>query len=458
MKNFLLASIMILGSLSLDVNPQDVYTLDGTIGKQIRIVRERTTHMDGEDQRCPNFRYILAEYEYTSANHDKLFYHVYQCLGDDVETLLAEKVYFSFTENGEKNTLPAGCPTIHIEPPKKQDPCQMGYAIGQVISRTVSNLVVPQLLSDSEGNPINGTPELQQVIALKAEIQATQSAVEFNEAQAKIIANLEEVIRNYANGTIKCITEKVIPQRSKDVELICSEQGAYDSVEDAIKSVLGDEVTCSHINCRGISDDLKGGNMVHRLGLEGDDWNIVAKEASYEPGREDFNGNIQLPVNGQSYMLIFAGVKNKVSPMTWNGSAVSQNLTCDANDVNQKFVFEDVGGFYRIKTPSGQYVIFGENHDIQYVEKIPVLQAGRGLWRIFFNQNGSISFVNRHNSNKTLGIDSISKKFNVRDLNQYEPYERFYLRNTCTNVFYQDVQDTRRSVFNDYETDAKIVN
>ena len=35
-----------------------------------------------------------------------------------------------------------------------------------------------------------------------------------------------------------------------------------------------------------------------------EDWDVQTVEESYEPGVADFNGNFQMPVDGESYMMI----------------------------------------------------------------------------------------------------------------------------------------------------------
>lgn len=59
--------------------------------------------------------------------------------------------------------MPAGCPPPVLTPPKEENPCEMGYNVGQVIARTLSNIIVPKFLDDKEDNPVKDSVEYQKV-------------------------------------------------------------------------------------------------------------------------------------------------------------------------------------------------------------------------------------------------------------------------------------------------------
>ena len=60
------------------------------------------------------------------------------------------------------------------------------------------------------------------------------------------------MVKDFAEKKINFFSEKIIPVEKLDIEFICTDQGAHKTIEDALDSVLGDEVTCHHINCSAI--------------------------------------------------------------------------------------------------------------------------------------------------------------------------------------------------------------
>ena len=75
---------------------------------------------------------------------------------------------------GPFNNLPKGCPPPVIIPPEKPDPCQMGYSIGENVSKTIANVVVPQLLEESPNNPFSEDPLFQEVKKIEEEISTNK--------------------------------------------------------------------------------------------------------------------------------------------------------------------------------------------------------------------------------------------------------------------------------------------
>lgn len=464
MQKLLLVSLLIFGTLSqLSTNdvvtPDDVSIIPGEVGQRVEIVKDEITKMTTNVD-CPNFRNVISKYKYEGDQLHFIFYHIYQCMNKQ-NVVQAERVYFSYTKNGTKHTLPKGCPPPTVEPPKEEDPCKMGFKAGQLIARTVSNLIVPQLLEDSASNPESETPEFQEILKLRREMEQTSDVNEFNDDQAKIIELYEQKIEAFAQERIKCFTENVIPNKKVDIEIICSQQGAYDSVHDALKSVLGDQISCGHMDCQAIEDAFDKDNMVHRFGLEGDDdWTVVSKETSLTEDTPDFNGNVQLPGNNTNYILQTAFIRqSKPSTLEWNDQRGRVNgvRTCSAGTNSQRFVFEKQFGFYRIRNAgSNKYIAF-RKHQLKYVE-LEDENDTTLLWRIVINPDGSVTFLNRHNPIKTLGINTLTNNLNIRIFNKYEKYERFFIRSDCTDAKSFTEENVERYAFGGETGDVVVSN
>jgi hypothetical protein len=70
---------------------------------------------------------------------------------------------------------------------------------------------------------------------------------------------LKNLIENFAEEKIKCFEEKLLPIEQTDIEIICANQGAHKSVEDALKAALNDQIDCSHVNCAQMEADIHDG-------------------------------------------------------------------------------------------------------------------------------------------------------------------------------------------------------
>ena len=467
MQKIVLLSILVIGTLS-EVTAEDVFS-QGTIGKELEVVVDKTTQIQDTTQNCPNFRYVCSRHEYTGPNHTEIFYHIYQCIKHDGVTVDAERVYFSYTRNGKKFDLPKGCPPPTPQAPEKKDPCKMGYDIGQTISETISNLIVPQLLEDDPSNPESQTVQFQKIDEIRKEMKKTDNMTEFNDAQLEAIKEYERLIEDFAKEKIKCFTENVIPNKKVDIELICAEQGAYETIEEALQSVLKDKIDCGAIGCEQIKNSLSLDNMVHRLSLNSeqngitDDWNVVSGETNFQPGVEDFNGNVQIPVNGESYLVQTAFLRQQVSnAIIWNGEFVIRG-TCSADDKAQRFIFENRVGFFRMRNEEDNKYLALRIGKLSYVE-LTDENDPTVMWRIVINPDGSVTFLNRETSSKTIGFKSRYNEMNIRPFNKHEKYERFYIRNECTTeiAFTRDMEtqgfttNNTTAVTNNAENDLKF--
>ena len=66
----------------------------------------------------------------------------------------------------------------------------------------------------------------------------------------------QKLIKDFADQKIKCFSEHVIPVKKMDIEFICADNGAHQSIEDALKAALGDQITCEHVNCQAIEEQM----------------------------------------------------------------------------------------------------------------------------------------------------------------------------------------------------------
>ena len=58
----------------------------------------------------------------------------------------------------------------------------MGFEVGDVISRTIANIVVPQFLDDNDDNPVVGETQTRELFNLREEIRG-QTGTTFDENQ-----------------------------------------------------------------------------------------------------------------------------------------------------------------------------------------------------------------------------------------------------------------------------------
>ena len=55
------------------------------------------------------------------------------------------------------------------------------------------------------------------------------------------------MVKEFTDEKIKCFTEKVTPVKKIDIEFVCAQNGAYESIEKALQAALGDKITCEQL-------------------------------------------------------------------------------------------------------------------------------------------------------------------------------------------------------------------
>lgn len=347
-------------------------TLDpNSVGEQLKILEDSTSKVPDSEatEDCQYVRRYKVQFKYattatvigadqTQRQHDHIYYMVLQCQNADKEGK-QEKVYFSYTENGDFAQLPAGCPPPPIELPEEENPCAKGYEIGQVISNTVARIITPRLNSDDPaGNPVADTPQYQELERLKLELQKTPDSEELHKQLKAALSQYAAVAKDFADEKIKCFTEHVAEVKKVDIEFICADNSAHDSIKSALESALGNNIQCgTHLNCDDIEQQLSQ-NMdgVHHVAFEGIGQDINTAELGYQEGVADFNGNYPVPASGESYHVISIARNKKENEFLRflgmkGGVFKNKGKKCPWPNETDKVVFEKVHGrFYHIRT------------------------------------------------------------------------------------------------------------
>ncbi len=150
------------------------------VGAESTVLYDKISDL-GPDNINPDFplatkvRSYKVKFKYNQAQTDNefIYYEIFQLLNKEHE-VITEKAKFSWNEMGPFKALPTGCPPPIISPPEKPDPCQMGYSVGKVISKTIANVVVPQLLEDNPNNPFSEDPLFQEIKKIEEEISTNK--------------------------------------------------------------------------------------------------------------------------------------------------------------------------------------------------------------------------------------------------------------------------------------------
>lgn len=122
-----------------------------------------------------------------------------------------------------------------------------------------------------------------------------------------------------ADEKIKCFTENVTPVKKVDIEFICADNGAHDSIREALQNSMFKDVRCGErdqngnlpegaIDCEAMENTLKDnmGGIAHTS--IGPNVNTV-EDSNYTEGVADFNGNYQMPNSEENYVLINMRIK-----------------------------------------------------------------------------------------------------------------------------------------------------
>lgn len=393
----------------------------GNVGSNLGVLLDKISRItEGElATKCYWFREYKTYFQYPESETGKIFYIVYQCLREDL-SVVNEKVFFSYTEGGEKFPLPVGCPPPLIEPPKKEDPCKNGFDVGDVISRTIARLVIPRLLEDNVENPFAQDPIFKEYQELQKKLIATPQD-ELTDDQKDLIHRFSALLEQSAIDKIKCFSEEVIPIQEVNIKFVCAKEGAYKTVKEALFNTLKSKITCGHINCDRIEQDLRD-NMT----ATSENVQIYLEE-----GQEDFNGNVQLPKEGEKYILVAKNSSLTLSnagDFSENAKFIQQKCTLDETSF---IIFERNGNFWRLKNIKSSFYITAEKGtEVLNRTLDPTLFQN---WTISNRIDGSIIFTNQSNNN-VLDIGGNSQLEGAVLIN-YPLHggdnQKFYLRKSC---------------------------
>lgn len=82
-------------------------------------------------------------------------------------------------------------------------------------------------MEDSLNNPFSKEPQFQELKKYQKEINALETTWKLNYEQSRYLYQYEKLVKDFADKKIKCFSEKVIPIEKKDIEIICTNQGAH---------------------------------------------------------------------------------------------------------------------------------------------------------------------------------------------------------------------------------------
>ncbi len=406
------------------------------VGKMQNVIHDNISKMKGNHplENCVYFRDFLVKFAYSQDGHPFIFYTVFQCLNKQ-KKLKNQKVYFSYSEKGNRHPLPPGCPPPIIQPPKEEEPCNDGYQVGQVISKTVANIIVPSLLEDSEQNPIVSTEEYKEYIKYKESftIGGKEAAEDLLEKNEEAIKQINKLISGLSKEKIECLTEKTMPQKKLDIEFICTDQAAHETLEDAIEAALEDQLVCDHVNCQALMNQLGevDGNMQQTFkGLEHDGSRWKWAEETYKAGEEDGSGNVQVPEENQVYVL-FRDIGDRID-FAYASEDEKGNVTfgssCDVEDPGYQWVFENYENYKRIRV-GDKYLV--RDGPLIYLTDNMALNKFAYSWRTMINLDNSITLINISPDNWVIKGKGQYMQRGI--FNKWDKYERFYLRKRCKN-------------------------
>lgn len=363
----------------------------GTIGDKVGVVHDKLNKItEGKLVGvCTWFRDYKSAYEFKTEETTNIFYMIYQCLDADLK-LVWQKVYFAFNADDQGEVLPAGCPPPIVEPPQKPDPCKNGFQVGDVISRVVSRVVVPKLVQETDSNPLAQEPAFKDYVKLREEI-GTKNFTEFTEAQKKIIDAFAALLKAVADDKIKCFTEEVTPVKEMDIQFVCAKEGAFKTIEEALKHALGDQLTCQHIACDKIQADLTKAMEHNPNAVVG----ATTEQEAVNPGDADVFGNIASPLDGDTYIIVSKNSQLALGP----GSAVANGgdieLQSCSFDVSQQFTVIKTGAdtFFKIKSAIDNLFVTATDKGADIIFA-PLSQGAEQNWRFQNNIDGSVSIVN----------------------------------------------------------------
>lgn len=375
----------------------------GTVGQKVATPIDKLTKVERGALKgvCVWFRELKTQYEFKTEETQFIFYMIYQCLNAEMGVVW-QRVYFAFDADSKGEVLPAGCPPPAVLPPEKPDPCKNGFQVGDVISRVVSRVVVPKLVKEDDSNPLAQEPAFKDYVKLAEEVSRDTTFKQFTEDQQRIIDKYAELLKAVADDKIKCFTEEVTPVKEMDIQFVCAKEGAYKTIEEALRAALGDQVTCQHINCNKIQADLT-------KAMEHDPFAKVGgtvDETKVPPGEADVFGNILSPLDGDTYVIVSKNSRLALGPDSRVVADGFIELQTCSTDVSQQFVAVKTGAkdFFKIKSSIDELYLTatGLGADIIFA---PLSQGAEQNWRFQNNIDGSVLISNEKFSGN-LDVDT----------------------------------------------------
>lgn len=402
MKSLLLASLFLTATFAIDAKPN---TADPTVpddfsatgGIQGEVKEKLSTLVDNTVKItsgnllniCYWFREYKIVHKLVGGDYDKIYYTLYQCLKEDM-SLNYQKTYFSYSEADKGFPLPAGCPPPSPPAPTTPDPCKNGFQVGDVVSRVVSRIIVPQIINVNDTAPI----AQEDIFKKYKDLQTTASKtdfVQFTEEQNKIIQDFADYVSAAANDKIKCFTENVTPVKEMDIKFVCAKEGAYQTIKDALQAALGSQALCGSIACDDIEKNLRD-KMAKG---DQDGVSVVGlNKGEVKPGDADINGNINLPADGENYLIFSRASGLSIGPEGSLQAGNSIELQTCSGDGTQLWTFVKTGtsDSWKIKSGNDLYLtIVTQGGDVT-LEKIRT--GPEQNWKLQLNADGSAMIVN----------------------------------------------------------------
>lgn len=62
--------------------------------------------------------------------------------------------------------------------------------------------------------------------------------------------------KDIADQKIKCFTEEVLKIEKAQIEVVCVDQCAHSTIEEALHDAFGDKITCGHFDCEKLKEHI----------------------------------------------------------------------------------------------------------------------------------------------------------------------------------------------------------
>ena len=219
-----------------------------------------------------------------------------------------------------------------------------------------------------------------------------------------------------------------------EIEVICSQNSAHKTVKEALQAAMEDKLI-GNVNLtdkeledlqKQLDHNMENHGEGIRFGVNDD--GEVAETGLFEEGKPDFNGNVVVPLSGDTYNLVLNGNDINLYVEFSDMNFLGLKDTCNARDSASQITVEKIAGYYRLTTADGRILSATKKREVSLETETDLTDLDRFMWKTIVHVSGSVSFMNKKYRGRVLSVDRAASTWALGAFDRKSNNERFFLR------------------------------